>query len=219
MSKSRRAFIFDLDGTLVDSEQQIYSAILETSNLMNTPSITAFQLHTSLGLPLKDILQPLNLDPVELKKFTGIFRELLQREIQKENRLFSNVIDFLEIVRENQFLIGIATSKPSRLAQLVVSNSKLVSLVVHTQGTDGFLPKPDPTVIFECMKALNVVDALMFGDRSEDMKAANAANIPGIGIAQSFHDEIELSDSGAELVYKNFGEALGNFDRIVSCFG
>lgn len=219
MSKSRRAFIFDLDGTLVDSEQQIYSAILETSRLMGTKSITAFQLHASLGLPLKDILHPLNLDLLELKEFTGIFRDLLQREIERENRLFSDVIDFLEIVRENQFLIGIATSKPSRLAQLVVSNSKLVNLVVHTQGTDEFLPKPDPTVIFECMKALRVVDALMFGDRREDMKAATAANIPGIGIAQSFHNEIELTESGAKLVFKNFDEALGNFDRIASCLG
>jgi len=217
-NKARRAFIFDLDGTLVDSENQIHRAILETSRLMEIEKISYAQLHETLGLPLQAILQPLNLEPWKLAEFTKKFRQLLRKEITRGNQLFPDAISFLELVRAHNFVIGIATSKPTKLANLVVKHSDLKSLIDHTQGTDVFLPKPHPEVIFECMRCLKVNTALMIGDRREDMQAAFAANIPGIGLAHSFHQEAELINSGANLAYGSFGEAIRNFDQIVSCF-
>ena len=216
--KNPRAFIFDLDGTLVDSEKQIHGVILETSRLLEIEVISYTQLHETLGLPLQAILQPLNLEPRKLAEFTSKFRQLLREEITRGNQLFPDVISFLELVKAHNFVIGIATSKPTKLAKLVVKHSDLKSLIDHTQGTDAFLPKPHPGVIFESMKCLKVNTALMIGDRCEDMQAAIAANIPGIGLAHSFHQEAELISSGANLAYGSFGEAMRNFDEIVSCF-
>ncbi len=216
--KNHRAFIFDLDGTLVDSENQIHRAILETSRLMDIEELSYAQLHKTLGLPLQAILQPLNLEPWKLAGFTRKFRQLLCEEIKRGNQLFPDAISFLELVKSHDFVIGIATSKPTNLAKLVVKYSDLKSLVDHTQGTEAFLPKPHPRVIFECMRGLKVNTALMIGDRREDMQAAIAANIPGIGLAHSFHQEAELISSGAILAYGSFGEAIKNFDQIVSCF-
>ncbi len=215
MNRARRAFVFDLDGTLVDSEKQIHKAILETSRLMGVHSISSAHLHETLGLPLESILQPLNLEPGKLNQFSKKFRDLLQNEITQGNDIFPNAINFLQLAKAHDFVIGIATSKPTKLARLVVQHSKLNSLIDHTQGTDGFLPKPHPGVIFECMKHLKVDAALMFGDRREDMQAAISANIPGIGLAHSFHLEADLISSGADLAFSNFGDAIRNFDRIV----
>lgn len=215
---AHRAFIFDLDGTLVNSENQIHEAILKTSRLMKLDEISSAQIHETLGLPLQAILQPLNLEPWKLAEFTRRFRELLSEEIKRGNQLFPGAINFLELVKAHNFVIGIATSKPTQLANLVVKHSDLKTFIDHTQGTDDFLPKPNPSVIIESMRSLKVNTAVMIGDRREDIQAAMAANIPGIGLAHSFHQQKELISSGASLAYGSFGDAIGNFDQILSCF-
>jgi phosphoglycolate phosphatase-like HAD superfamily hydrolase len=55
----------------------------------------------------------------------------------------------------------------------------------------------------------------MFGDRKEDIEAANSAGISSVGIAQTKHSAIELTQSGATLVFSSFKEVLQDFDSLV----
>jgi phosphoglycolate phosphatase-like HAD superfamily hydrolase len=89
------------------------------------------------------------------------------------------------------------------MASKVIENSALHGSIDFIQGTDGFLPKPNPEVIDRCLKEFPGLRALMIGDRKEDMIAAKKAGIPSIGIAQSAHSEATLRSGGGVLTFKN----------------
>jgi phosphoglycolate phosphatase len=144
------------------------------------------------------------------------FREYLSKLIKTDNKLFNGAIEFLQRSKDSNIFVGIATTKPSTLAQLVVVNSKISGLIDHVQGTDNFKAKPDPTVILRCLEELKTDKAIMFGDRIEDMIAGKTAGVKSIGISQGFHSCEELHTSGADLVVDNFVTLLDKWDHVIS---
>lgn len=211
----KTAFIFDLDGTLFNSEFQISRAINKVRTSKGFPIFDDAALSALVGLPAVELVRDLGLPMNEEIELVKDFREELALEIARENIMFRGARDFVDMARHLPLQIGIATSKPTYLAMTVIEHSEISHLVHHVQGTDNFPPKPDPSVIAHCMKALGVRRALMFGDRREDMLSAQSAGVIGIGISQTFHTPGELIDAGATLVFASFIEAQDKIQDLV----
>jgi phosphoglycolate phosphatase len=215
MTQASTAFVFDLDGTLFDSVDQIVSAANLTRIQFGHESKEKEFYIPVIGLLARNLFIDLKLSVSEEEIFVSIFRENLSKLIETENKLFKGVIEFIEKSKDLNIFIGIATTKPSPLARLVVKNSKISDLVDHVQGTDNFKPKPDPAVILRCLEQFKANKAIMFGDRIEDMIAGKAAGVKSIGISQSFHTKEELHKSGADLVVDNFVTLLEKWDSVI----
>jgi phosphoglycolate phosphatase len=155
------------------------------------------------------------LGPLELDELVQTFRKNLLLEIKKGNRIFDGVLPFIQKSKNLGISIGVATTKPTYLAKEVIDNSELAKLIDFIQGTDGFSPKPDPEVLRRCMQGLGIENAVMFGDRIEDIQAAKTLGIPSIGIAQSAHSIQDLLGEGATYSFSNFTELGLNFDLII----
>jgi phosphoglycolate phosphatase len=216
VNQARTAFVFDLDGTLFDSVDQIISAANSTRIEFGYESREKVFYIPFIGLPARNLFIDLNLLESEEKNFVLKFREYLSKLIKTDNKLFNGAIEFLQRSKDSNIFVGIATTKPSALAQLVVENSKISGLVDHVQGTDNFKAKPDPTVILRCLEELKTDKAIMFGDRIEDMIAGKTAGIKSIGISQGFHSHEKLHTSGADLVVDNFVTLLDKWDHVTS---
>jgi phosphoglycolate phosphatase len=208
------AYIFDLDGTLFDSEAQIYNAVNKIRNAAGYSQLDRNIVATLIGLPAQELFQDLYLDKNAEDLIINNFRSELKVLIQESNLMFEGAASFIEKVKKLGYKIGVATSKPTNLAELVVTNSPIKNWVDHIQGTDGFLPKPEPFVIQRCMSQLGVSFGVMFGDRIEDIEAANRAGISSVGIAQTKHSAVELNQAGATIVFSSFIEALEDFELL-----
>ncbi len=213
------AIIFDLDGTLVDSSQQICEAVNYSRILKEFPEITHQRVREILGLPAEHLFLDLGVSDQEILELIFVFRERLAELILIGNKLFPGVIETLNYLKSEGFLIGVATSKPAALTKLVIENSLMESYIDYFQGTDGFPAKPNPEVIHKTIKALGASKVLMIGDRLEDILAATAAGIPSIGIAQSAHTEKQLLDSGASLTYQSMMELYASIREVENLFG
>lgn len=216
VNQARTAFVFDMDGTLFDSVDQIISAANSTRIEFGYESREKVFYIPFIGLPARNLFIDLNLLESEEKNFALKFREYLSKLIKTDNKLFKGAVEFLQKSKDSNIFIGIATTKPSALAHLVVENSKISYLVDHVQGTDNFQAKPDPTVILRCLEELKTDKAIMFGDRIEDMIAGKRAGIKSIGISQGFHSHEKLHTSGADLVVDNFVTLLDKWDHVTS---
>jgi phosphoglycolate phosphatase len=203
------AFVFDLDGTLFDSEHQITRAINVVRDHHGFEPITNELAREQIGLPARLLLSDLTLNERDVEQYVVEFREELIFEISKDNPMFEGAAEFLNALNEMGHMIGVATSKPSPLAKYVIDNSEVSGMVHWVQGTDNFPAKPAPHVIQRCLKAMNCRGGFMFGDRTEDMLAARGAGTVGVGVAQSNSTKVDLEATGASLVYDNFVE-LGN---------
>ena len=214
MKKTSINFIFDLDGTLIDSAQQIGSCLNEARREFGFMPLSALDINRMIGIPIKYFLSDLqlstDLEEVLIKKF----RLLLSQAIEIENNLYPGVTELLAELKKRGHTISIATSKPTLLAKKVVSHSDLQNFVDFTQGTDDFPAKPEPDVIIKVINSMGVPKSLMVGDRIEDVKAAAAAGIPSVGVAHSHHSLDMLLNSGAELAYDRIGHIYSSLDLV-----
>jgi len=201
--RSFDTYIFDLDGTLVDSLHQIERSLDTTRVHFGYKKTPKGQVFKSLGLPIRQLFSDLEMSQSEQDEFINFFRKDLAKEISISNLLFDSVHDLILLIRNCDIRIAVATSKPTYLANQVINNSEIRGMIDFIQGTDDFQAKPDPEVIHRCISVLKSKNAIMIGDRTEDILAATAAGIPAIGIAQSAHSENLLIASGAKLTFKS----------------
>ena len=201
--KSFDTFIFDLDGTLVDSLKQIESALDIARINFGYKAAPEGQAFKKLGLPIGELLSDLDLSHKVQEEMIIYFRNELAKQISVSNQLFVGTKELLLILGSRGIKVAIATSKPTYLAKMVIENSEVSDLVNFVQGTDSFPAKPDPEVIKRCISMVKCKNPIMIGDRIEDIQAATAAGISSVGIAQSAHSEDLLTKAGAVCTFKN----------------
>lgn len=205
MQSERYLAIFDLDGTLVDSVAQIGSVLNATRQQLGYPILPQSFYRESLGLPLDFLIADLVLNQLDKNQLVETFRENLRIEISLGNNpLFPGVKEVLDYLVERGISIAIATSKPTPIALAVVKHSELAAYPIKIQGTDNFPAKPAPDVIRKVLQSFLNIEALMVGDRIEDILAARAAGINSIGIAASAHSQTDLKSNGATEVFLDF---------------
>jgi phosphoglycolate phosphatase len=196
-------YIFDLDGTLIDSHRQIELALNEARMERGYPRTPKNTVWENLGKPVHFMLQDLQLTEAVRSDLIALFREKLADSIALGNDVFPYAERLLLDLRASKKKIALATGRSTKMAKLVVQHSKLFGLFDFIQGTDGFAPKPDPTVIEMCKKNFNLAPTLMVGDRVVDIEAANGANISSIGIGQSADSTVQLLGSGATMAFNS----------------
>jgi phosphoglycolate phosphatase len=206
--------IFDLDGTLVDSLDQISRSMNQARGYFGYEQLSFDRYREILGQPVQEMIGDLELDNDSQNELVSEFRRILMLDIQIQNTLFPGVHELLKRITEDGFSLAIATTKPSHIAKLVVEHSPLAYFGFNIQGTDGFPPKPNPDVILNCLQNFNDTDAIMVGDRVEDVLAAKAAGIPSIGIASSGHSIEQLSNAGARGVFQSMSDLLKELESV-----
>jgi phosphoglycolate phosphatase len=200
-----KAFLFDLDGTLVDSANQIFEAVELTRSELRFDAAPAKFIHSKIGLPAKDLFQDLNLQESELSKAVELFRSHLSKIRLSESDLYVGVPQILRFLHEKGFKLGVATNKPTVLAVQSLLDTGIHDFFDFIVGAENHPPKPDPTIILKCLEFLLIEphQATMVGDRVEDILAAKAAKVIAIGIAQGTHDEEDFLTKGADSTFMN----------------
>lgn len=215
ITSSTVSAIFDLDGTLVDSAQQIFNCVAAVRTEYQLTPKGIQEVTSSIGLPVEELF--LDCPPNICETVIQRFRFLLKREICEGNPLFAGSLEVVQLFRSFGWKIGVATSKPHSLARLVVEKSSLNGMIDWTQGLMDFPAKPDPAVILECKKVLPSAKYVMFGDRPEDMIAGIKAGCVAVGVAQSAHTQEQLLDVGASLVFSDMLALYSEVDALISC--
>jgi phosphoglycolate phosphatase len=198
-----KAFLFDLDGTLVDSANQIFEAVEITRSELRFDAVPAKFILPKIGLPAKDLFEDVDLQDPELFKAVELFRSNLSNIKLSKNDLYVGVPQILRFLYEKGFKLGVATNKPTFLAVQSLSDTGIHGYFDFIIGAENNPPKPDPTMILKCLEFLSIEphEATMVGDRVEDILAAKAAKVMAIGIAQGTHNEEDFLAKGADSTF------------------
>lgn len=183
-------WIFDLDGTLIDSHNQIaetLAIVLENAG----ESISNFEsIKNVIGLSLEQMLTKLNITSDKHDECIREFRVIAHELSNEPIRIFPGVIEVFDELKKRKKKIGIATNKPTDLAEKIIRNSQLGGFIDNVVGSTEFTPKPAPDILLSVMNTLKSQRALMIGDRREDFDAAYNAGIPAIIIGSETPSQI-----------------------------
>ncbi|MBM4152633.1 MAG: HAD family phosphatase, partial [Kiritimatiellaceae bacterium] len=180
-----KAFLFDLDGTLINSEKYHADGFAYAVKMVSGYSLTAterrefFESHTDLFAPILAQRHGLSLDP---KALTEHKRNHVQKNFKVE--LFAGVPAFIEKWRKTMRMALVSNSPRSFVKQALVEAGLIDLFELVITADDVAKRKPDPEMYFLALKTMKLKpeDVLVFEDSPAGVTAAQAADCPVIMI-------------------------------------
>lgn len=208
--------IFDCDGTLVDSQHLIVSAMADAfrSQDLAPPPRTAILGIVGLSLPEAIFrLAPEQEEPTVLSISEAYKHAFGQLRLNPDNLepLYDGAEEVVsDLTVKDGLRLGIATGKSRRGVDRVLGAHGLLSHFSTIQTADDAPSKPHPAMIEQAMLEVDVApdETVMIGDTSYDMEMARRAGARAIGVAWGYHPEAELTAAGADYVASDFVELL-----------
>ncbi|MFK8251446.1 HAD-IA family hydrolase [Ancylobacter terrae] len=200
--------LFDCDGTLVDSQHLIVSAMETAFASLSLAPPTRSRILSIVGLSLPEAMQELGEGdpafPVETlaTRYREAFNELRRQEAFHEP-LFPGMWEVLdELHRRDDVLLGIATGKSRRGVTALLERHGLSGWFVTIQTADDARSKPHPEMVHRALaeSGVSADRAALIGDTGFDMAMARAGGIRALGVTWGYHSRIALQAAGAEFL-------------------
>ena len=202
-----RLAIFDCDGTLVDSGAPIYAALQESlaQNGFEAPSVEVSR--RVIGLSLVEAMAAL-LPDLSAEQHSHLAEEYkrafmrLRTAGEVEEPLFDGVLELLDALESDGWLLAVATGKSDRGLRHCLDGHGLHARFVSLQTADRHPSKPHPSMVDQAIADAGSMPAttIVVGDTSFDMAMAVAAGASGLGAGWGYHEAEELLDAGAVAV-------------------
>ena len=217
----RPSFLFDLDGTLVDS---VYEHVLAWQEALTAEGIelSVWRIHRKIGMSgglfMNQLLRETKMDitPDRVERLQRLHAEAYQR-FRGEIRPLPGARALLDALTEAQIPWAIATSGRMETARPVLETLGVdfdrVPVVTRDQVRYA---KPDPDLFIEAARRLDVAieTSSVVGDSVWDMLAARRARALGIGLLSGGYASEELERAGAYRVFEDPADMLLHLDEI-----
>jgi len=179
--------LFDLDGTLIDTNELIIESFKHTFDTFNIP-YTLEELSTYNGPPLVDTFKKVN--PNFVEEMLKTYREHNLSHHEQYVRLFPNVLETVKRLHGKNYKLAIVTTKlrDSALVGIEITGLKPYFETIITLD-DVACAKPHPEPVYKALEALNSEpsQAIMVGDNYHDIIAGQRAGTLTAGVAWSRH--------------------------------
>ena len=200
--------VFDLDGTLVDSREDISRAVNEGIVAVGGGRRPVSEIVPHIGRPLMDIFN--DLLPVELHtkagRATEIFREYFFAHCVKTSRLCPGVSECLEGL--GAVSRAVATTKMTFMAERVVRQMGIAHYFDLVQGSDDIPHKPDPAILALVLERLRkeAGRAWVVGDTVYDIQAGKAAGMHTCAVTYGIGEVEALERAAPDLLLDNLAD-------------
>lgn len=202
-----RLAVFDCDGTLVDSGATIHAALSATfeENGLRLPAVDVCR--RIIGLSLNEAMAALLPDATaaEHARLSEDYKRAfwkLRAAGEVEEPLFEGVLELLDALEADRWLLAIATGKSERGLKFCLDHHGIQPRFVSLQSADRHPSKPHPSMVAQAIADAGAAPetTIVVGDTSFDMAMAAAAGATGIGAGWGYHEAEELIEAGAVAV-------------------
>jgi len=210
------AVLFDIDGTLVDSNYAHVAAWSRALDDVGHP-VDSWRIHRGIGMDSQLLLDDL------LGGRAGDLGEEASR-LNSEYylaaagslRAFAHARELVDAVAARGLQVVLATSAPDdelELLRSVMGIDDTVAVVTSAGDVDQAKPAPDVVQVALARAEVQPGEAIMVGDSVWDVRGAAAAGVPCIGLLSGGTGRLELLEAGAIAVYDDAGDLLAHLDE------
>jgi len=203
--------IFDLDGTLIDSSDDIAWAANMTLVYMGYNEMDLDAIKEGIGWGVKTLLQklmpqegPERIDDARVK-----FLEYYWDHLTVNTILYPGVRETIDYFKDHDKKMAIVTNKPIKFTEKILNELALKDFFLMVLGGDSLVNrKPDPEPVEKVISTLGVTKGktVFVGDSKVDGETGKRAGIFTIGVEYGFRGRKELEDAGFDIIISEFPE-------------
>lgn len=214
--KPLRLVIFDVDGTLVDSQAVIIAAMRHGFEAVGREPPPNDVILSVVGLSLVEAVSGLIEDAPRdeavriAEHYKGAFSELRAAgDLSVTSPPYPGAREAVErLAAVPEVLLGVATGKSDRGLRHTLGALDLASHFVTRQTADGHPSKPHPSMVLKALAETggDARHAVMIGDTEFDMQMGRSAGVATIGVSWGYHPVDRLHAAGAHCIIEDFAD-------------
>lgn len=212
--KRYTTIIFDLDGTLMDSLQDLANSVNYTLDSMNLPQRTIDEIREFVGngvrmllvralqASLHDTQSEMNYEDL-IEDALQCFRNHYTNHCKENTKPYAGVMEMLQSLHDKGYKLAIVSNKPQKGVTILQEDffSQYVSVAIGENEAAGIAKKPAPDMVIKALEELHEAKehAIYVGDSDVDIATAQNAGLPCISVLWGFRSKEFLQNHGATL--------------------
>ena len=212
-----KAAIFDLDGTLLDTLDDLWDAVNHTMESYGFPCRTRDEVRAFVGNGVERLIE-LSMtgeEPRNHPQFDAIvadYRAYYAANSEHKTAPYAGVIALIRRLIDDGIAVSVVSNKPhGATVTLCAKYFPEIAVVCGEREAEGIRRKPYPDTVFRAVAelGLDVKDCVYIGDSEVDIKTAANAGMDCISVLWGFRDEAELRDAGGSVFVRTAEELYG----------
>lgn len=202
--KQYSTYIFDLDGTLLDTIQDLATSVNYALSQCRMPERTLDEVRRFVGNGVRLLMiraVPDGEDNPRFQEAFDIFRSHYLEHSLDTTAPYPGIIDMLERLKANGKRMAVVSNKFDTATKELIRHffGNLIEVAIGENEAAGVRKKPAPDTVNEALHQLGVgkEDAVYVGDSDVDLQTARNSGLPCISVLWGFRDRSFLQDHGA----------------------
>lgn len=218
-SRSLRALVLDLDGTLLDTAPGLTEALNRTLAEAGRPSLATSDVKPMIGDGVDALIQRAAsatggpFTPERFAELTARYRALMREAPLPA--VYPGARAVLGKLNEQGIKLAVCTNKPEAAAREVLDRTRLIPFLDAVIGADTAPLKPDPTMVRRALTMLQgeSSNSALIGDSEVDVATARAAGLPVI-LLEHGYVRGNLPEAGADAIARGFADLPAALESI-----
>lgn len=205
-----KLIIFDLDGTLINTLDDLAESCNHTLKIHNFPTHPTADYKMFVGNGIRTLIEralPMaSRDNETIDKLKADFTTYYNLHAKDITQPYENIVPLLNALKNKGFKISVASNKyHEAVLDLVDYYFSTIQFDLVLGHRDDHPAKPDPDIVFDTLRTLNTSkeNCYYVGDSSVDMRTAKYAGVIAVGATWGFRTEAELRENGADHIIHN----------------
>ena len=220
------AVVFDLDGTLLDTLDDITDSINYVMAAHGFVQRTKGEVRSFVGNGAKKLVERamysqdgnLNVecvpDPDLVERCYNEFREYYNKNSNVRTAPYAGLASVLEKLYVNGIPMAVVSNKPDATVKELCEYHFEKYIKIAIGDKEGQKRKPDPTVLLNVINDIGCDGAIYIGDSEVDVQVAKNAGIPSVIMTWGFRDRQILIENGAEILANDASELMNALSRL-----